>query len=145
MEKTIDSLSSSQKYSVVKNEDFEETSLEESGGGRAALSLANHKSYQSAWYTAVKFLICREVLAVHLTWLLVLTLSILCLRVTTYDVICANSRLPSDEVFGKSAFHHSYRGHSTLLNFQKYHIELSVGRKTKVSSIRIQWMGSVGI
>jgi hypothetical protein len=116
MDKTPDSHSSSQKYSVIKNDDFEEASFEESGTQRAAI-LATHEPCQNAWYLAAKFLISREVLVIHLMWLLVLVLSIFCLRFATSDMNCANSRLPSDEVFGESAFYQFGRGIETFTKF----------------------------
>lgn len=129
MDKTLDSVSSNQKYSAVKDEDFEETASEESGIQRAASVLATHEPCQGTWYLAAKFLVSREILAVHLMWLLLLVLSIFCLRFFTSGMSCAVSRLPSDEVFGESGFYQFWRGIGILLKLLQYLFELSVGSK----------------
>lgn len=117
----------------MKNEDLEDTSSEEPGTQRTASILAADEPYQSTLYSAVRFLISREVLALHLMWLLVLAFSIFCLRFTTSGTNCANSILPSDEVFGKSACLQSRRGIGILLNLLQYPIEPSNGKKIWVS------------
>jgi hypothetical protein len=133
MNETIDSRSNSQKYSVVQNEDFEDASFEEAGTQRVVSTLTTHKPNHSAWYLAAKFLMSREVLAVHLTWLLVLVSSVYFLRLSTSDMSCVNSRLPSDEVFGESTFPQFGRDNVILLSMLQYLFELSVGRKIRPS------------
>lgn len=104
MDKPFASAGSSQKYSVVNDDDFEEPAPEESGTRKTTSVLATHEPRQSAWHLAVRTLISREALVVHLIWLLLLILSIFCLPFFTSTMSCPVSRLPSDEVFGESAF-----------------------------------------
>lgn len=144
MNKPLDFVSNDQKYSAVKDEDFEETASEESGTQRAALA---RERRQSAWHLTARFLISREILAVHLIWLLILILSIFCLRYFTSGMGCAISRLPSDEVFGESAWCQSFAHliwSFVLLRLQQYLSESSRGRRIWVSLNQIPWMGSAG-
>ncbi|KAI1763305.1 hypothetical protein GGR53DRAFT_497994 [Hypoxylon sp. FL1150] len=102
MDKALKSASSSQKYSAVKDEDFEESGLEESGRQRAVSDLATHERRQRS--LNAKFLVSREVLVVHLAWILLLILSIFFLQTFTPALDCPVPRLPSDEIFGEIPF-----------------------------------------
>ncbi|RDW91743.1 hypothetical protein BP5796_02908 [Coleophoma crateriformis] len=94
-------LVSSQEYSEVKNEDFEETACEDSITQRSpSTELPAYKLRRSAWYPDMRVMISREVLAVHLVWLLILAATIYVLGRFTPEVKCGVSRLPSDVVFG---------------------------------------------
>ncbi|KAI1170943.1 hypothetical protein F4777DRAFT_583382 [Nemania sp. FL0916] len=100
MEKPVTAARSSQKYSTVKDEDYEETTSDEPDNERAGSNLATHGPCQNGWYSTARFLICREALAVHLMWLLILILTVFSLQFWTSGMSSAGSRLPSDEIFG---------------------------------------------
>lgn len=98
-----------QEYSEVKNEDFEERKRvsEDSITQRPpSTELLAYKSHRSAWNSAVKVMISREILSTHLIWLLILAATILVLGHFTPKVKCGVSRLPSDIVFGDSRHSH---------------------------------------
>lgn len=96
-----------QEYSEVKNEDFEETASEDSITQRSpSTELSAYKPRRSAWYSVMRVMISREVLAVHLVWLLILIATIFVLGHFTPEMTCGISRLPSDVVFGDSGYSH---------------------------------------
>ncbi|KAI1322459.1 hypothetical protein F5Y16DRAFT_415973 [Xylariaceae sp. FL0255] len=96
MEKFDSSAPSTQPYGGVKDEDYEETVCDESGNE----SFATYRPSQSRWYSPARFLICRQVLAVHFMWLLFLIFAVFGLRFWTSSISCTRLRLPSDEIFG---------------------------------------------
>lgn len=100
MDKQHDPLSSrrplvgGQEYSEVKNDDFDEIASDNS------ITQRSHQPRRSAWYSVFKLVISREVLIVHLVWLLILAATIW----FAHGVNGGVSRLPSDVVFGDSGY-----------------------------------------
>ncbi|KAI0154556.1 hypothetical protein GGR57DRAFT_466025 [Xylariaceae sp. FL1272] len=100
MEKS-DAARNSQKYRAVKDEDYEDTALDESGNETPSSAFATHGPYQNGLYSAAKFLICREVLVVHFVWLLLLILSVFGLQFWTSRMACAVSNPQAQHFFGE--------------------------------------------
>ncbi|KAI1261339.1 hypothetical protein F5Y18DRAFT_431170 [Xylariaceae sp. FL1019] len=101
MEKSDAAARSSQKYSTVKDEDYEDTAFDESGNETAPSALTTHGPNQNRVYSAARFLVSREVLLVHFVWLIVLILSVFGLQLWASRLGCAVPRHHSGDVFGE--------------------------------------------